>query len=170
MPNKRTLPKENPGRLPPPQALFLYHVSSCRWQSPFFRRCEGRIHERLAPVQLLLLVKLWNETSPSFEPSSSQRLSRLQQVDGLGYSRGSAFQGAPVQNIQRIPSKQQRFGINLRPPLFDCSGSGRRGAIFSQCFSLSIVFLRAIGITSGPNKLHLNSKKSSFFFQLWNRF
>jgi len=83
-------------------------------------------------------------------PSCSQRLSLRQQVDGLGYESGKAFHGAPVHSTQRMPSKHGRFGINLRPPFFDCWGSGRWGAIFSQCASLNNLGFRAIGVHLRP--------------------
>jgi hypothetical protein len=41
-------------------------------------------------------------------PVSSHCLSRRQQVLGLPYRRGSSLHGAPVQRIQRMPSKQRR--------------------------------------------------------------
>ena len=41
-------------------------------------------------------------------PCSSQSCSRRQQVEGLGYLSGGAFQGAPVHNTQMIPSTTGR--------------------------------------------------------------
>ena len=49
-------------------------------------------------------------------PSSSQVRSRRQQVVGLPYRRGSSLQGAPVQRIQRMPSKHFRSSARGRPP------------------------------------------------------
>ncbi len=49
-------------------------------------------------------------------PSSSHVRRRRQQVVGLPYRRGSSLQGAPVQRIQRIPSKHFRSSARGRPP------------------------------------------------------
>ena len=43
---------------------------------------------------------------------------------------GSSFQGAPVQSIQRMPSKTRRFSISLRPPFGDRLGWGNMGRLY----------------------------------------
>jgi hypothetical protein len=58
-------------------------------------------------------------------PLSSHSLSRRQQVLGLPYRRGSSLHGAPVQRIQRMPSKQRRLLTRGRPPLGRGFGGGR---------------------------------------------
>lgn len=73
-------------------------------------------------------------------PSSSHCFNRRQQVDGLGYSLGRAFHGAPVQRIQRMPSRHPREGRKLGPPFFDRFGRGMNGAIFPHCPSDSSSF------------------------------
>jgi hypothetical protein len=50
---------------------------------------------------------------------SSQSLSRLQQVDGLGNCFGKSAQGAPVRSIQRMPSNTLRLLAQGLPPRFD---------------------------------------------------
>jgi hypothetical protein len=62
--------------------------------------------------------------SLSSTPLSSQAGSRRQQVLGLPYRRGSALDGAPVQKIQRMPSKQRRSSTAGRPPLRRGLGGG----------------------------------------------
>ena len=74
----------------------------------------------------------------SHVPSSSQRRRRRQQVAGLGYSVGSAFQWAPVRSTQRMPSKQARSSRQGRPRLSLRRGSaGRWGAIFAHWASVN---------------------------------
>jgi hypothetical protein len=77
---------------------------------------------------------------------SSQSHRRHQPVLGEGYCFGKSFQRALVRKIYRLPLKQERLGIDLRPP-------GRRlglreqGCDFSHCslvnsdMSLAIFFL-----------------------------
>jgi hypothetical protein len=70
-------------------------------------------------------------------PLSSHCLSRRQQVLGLPYRRGSSLHWAPVQRIQRIPSKQRRSSTRGRPPWADRVGSGRCTRIASHCCLVS---------------------------------
>jgi hypothetical protein len=63
--------------------------------------------------------------SLSSTPVSSHCLSRRQQALGLPYRRGNALHGAPVQRIQRMPSKQRRSGTRGRPPRRNTFGGGR---------------------------------------------
>ena len=60
-------------------------------------------------------------------PVSSPCLSRRQQVLGLLDRRGSSLQWAPVQRIQRMPSKQRRSSTRGRPPRPDGVDGGRWG-------------------------------------------
>lgn len=77
-------------------------------------------------------------------PSSSQRRRRRQQVAGLGYAVGSAFQWAPVRSTQRIPSKQARSPAQGRPrPSWRRGKAGKWGAIFAHWAS----------VTNGPKAI-----------------
>jgi len=79
---------------------------------------------------------------------SSQSRSRLQQVDGLGYSLGKSAHGAPVRRIHRMPSKTLRLSAQGRPPLLDFAGFGSKGSIFFHCLSVS--FQRFFAIEKTP--------------------
>jgi hypothetical protein len=68
----------------------------------------------------------------SSTPVSSQCLSRRQQVAGLPYWRGTSLHGAPVQRIQRTPSKQRRSSTRGRPPREEPWGWGRWTRIASH--------------------------------------
>jgi hypothetical protein len=74
----------------------------------------------------------WSNT-----PVSSQCLRRRQQVLGLPYRRGNSLHWAPVQRIQRIPSKQRRSSTRGRPPRADAFGSGRWTRIAAHCSFVS---------------------------------
>jgi hypothetical protein len=75
---------------------------------------------------------------------SSQSLSLRQQVEGLGYCFGRSAQGAPVRNIQRIPSNTLRLSAQGLPPRFDFLGFGSNGSIFSHCDCVSFHLSLAI--------------------------
>ena len=81
--------------------------------------------------------------SLSRRPVSSQALSRRQQVLGLPYRRGSSLHWAPVQRIQRMPSKQLRSSTRGRPPRGETLGWGRWMRMASHCCLVS--FRHAIG-------------------------
>jgi len=70
-------------------------------------------------------------------PSSSHWRSRLQHVVELPYVRGSAFHGAPVHRIHRMPSKHLRGSAGGRPPRGFRLRRGRCGAIPAHCASLN---------------------------------
>lgn len=70
-------------------------------------------------------------------PSSSHWRRRRQQVVELPYLRGSAFHGAPVHRIHRMPSKHLRGSAGGRPPRGFRLRRGRCGAIRAHCASLS---------------------------------
>ena len=74
----------------------------------------------------------WSST-----PVSSHSLSRRQQVLGLPYRRGSSLHWAPVQRIQRMPSKQRRSFRRGRPPRGDTCGGGRWTRIACHCCVVS---------------------------------
>ena len=76
--------------------------------------------------------------------NSSQSLSRLQQVDGLGNCFGKSAQGAPVRSIQRIPSNTLRLSAQGLPPRFDFLCFGNKGSIFSHCSSVNFHLVLAI--------------------------
>lgn len=71
-------------------------------------------------------------------PSASQLKSRRQQVVGLPYLRGSSLQGAPVQRIQRIPSKHFRSSARGRPPRGLGGWTGRCSLRRAHCTSVSL--------------------------------
>jgi hypothetical protein len=75
--------------------------------------------------------------SLSRTPVSSHGLSRRQQVLGLPYRRGSSRHWAPVQRIQRIPSRQRRSSTRGRPPRADGLAWGRWTRIASHCCLVS---------------------------------
>ena len=79
---------------------------------------------------------------------SSQSLSLLQHVDGLGYRFGKSAQGAPVLNIQRIPSKTLRLSAHGLPPRLDFLGFGSNDSIFCHCASVN--FHRSLAIEKTP--------------------
>ena len=81
--------------------------------------------------------------SLSSTPVSSHCLSRRQQVLGLPYRRGRSLHWAPVQSIQRMPSKQRRSSTRGRPPRGDVLGAGRWTRIASHCCWVS--FRHAMG-------------------------
>jgi hypothetical protein len=71
-------------------------------------------------------------------PCSCQRCSRRQHVEGEGYSSGKKRHAAPVCRIQRMPSRQARFGAGGLPRLSARRlGRGNKGAIKSHCSSLN---------------------------------
>jgi hypothetical protein len=71
--------------------------------------------------------------SASNTPRSSHCLSRRQHVLGLPYRRGSSLHCAPVQRIQRMPSKQRRSATRGRPPRGDNFGGGRWTRMAAHC-------------------------------------
>jgi hypothetical protein len=75
--------------------------------------------------------------SASNVPSSSHWRRRRQQVLELPYWRGSAFHGAPVHRIHRMPSKHFRGSAAGRPPRALSLRRGSSGAILAHCASLS---------------------------------
>jgi hypothetical protein len=93
-------------------------------------------------------------------PFSSQVRRRLQHVVGLVYLRGNSLQGAPVQRIQRMPSKHFRASIGGRPPRSLARWAGRCSARRAHC--TSVTFRHAIGV------LHKNEHGS--ILPPWIRF
>ena len=75
---------------------------------------------------------------------SSQSLSRLQQVDGLGNCFGKSAQGAPVRSIQRMPSNTLRLSAHGLPPRLDLLSFGNKGSIFFHCSSVNFHLVLAI--------------------------
>ena len=74
----------------------------------------------------------------SHTPCSSHPFNRRQQVEGEGYSSGRKRHAAPVCRIQRMPSRQLRFGAEGRPrPSLRRFGSGNSGPINSHCSSVN---------------------------------
>jgi len=69
-------------------------------------------------------------------PRSSQRRSRRQQVEGLGYPGGRSRQRAPVFKTHRIPSITARLSIQGRPPLRLRRRRGNSGSILDRCWSV----------------------------------
>jgi hypothetical protein len=75
---------------------------------------------------------------------SSQSLSRLQQVDGLGNCFGKSAHGAPVRSIQRMPSNTLRLSAQGLPPRLDLLCFGNKGSIFFHCSSVNFHLVLAI--------------------------
>jgi hypothetical protein len=70
-------------------------------------------------------------------PCSCHRCNRRQQVEGEGNSSGRNRHAAPVCKIQRMPSKQARFGAGGRPRLSRRRfGLGSKGSINFHCISV----------------------------------
>jgi hypothetical protein len=71
-------------------------------------------------------------------PCSCQCCNRRQQVEDEGNSSGRNRHAAPVCRIQRMPSRQARFGAGGRPRLSARRfGRGNKGSINSHCSSLN---------------------------------
>jgi hypothetical protein len=70
-------------------------------------------------------------------PCSSQSRRRRQQVLGEGYCRGRSFQRAPERSTQRMPSKQARWPMGVRPPALPGLTRGSNGSIYFHCSSVS---------------------------------
>src|SRR5947207_4460836 len=62
------LPKEDPGRRPPPSTSSPCPAWFFRHRSPFFRRSKTAVQKRFAPLQLLALVQLAQERAPDVQP------------------------------------------------------------------------------------------------------
>jgi hypothetical protein len=71
--------------------------------------------------------------SVSKTPLSSHALSRRQHVLALLYRRGSSLHWAPVQRIQRMPSKQRWSATRGRPPRGNNFGGGRWTRMAFHC-------------------------------------
>ena len=89
---------------------------------------------------------------------SSQSRSRLQQVEGLGNCFGRSAHGAPVRNIQRMPSKTLRLSAHGLPPRLDVLGLGSSGSIFCHWASVSFhrcfAILDSLKIKASESSLH----------------
>jgi len=94
--------------------------------------------------------------TPNHTSSSSQRRSRRQQVEGLGYSSGRSAHGAPVRSIHKIPSSTSRLARQGRPPFAPTLGVGSRGPIRSHIASVKNC-RRAMGFTSHDSIDHIPS-------------
>jgi hypothetical protein len=68
---------------------------------------------------------------------SSHSFNLRQQVEGLGYSLGRSCQGAPVRNIQRMPSKTLRLSAQGLPPFRFTLGFGKSFSSLLHCSSVS---------------------------------
>ncbi len=73
---------------------------------------------------------------------SSHSCNLRQQVEGEGYHGGKSFHRAPLRNTHKIPSKQWRLEILLRPFGNTGSGSSRNGAIFAHCLFVNSLLNR----------------------------
>jgi hypothetical protein len=71
----------------------------------------------------------------SHVPSSCQRLSRRQHVEGLGYSAGKSRQRAPDFNTHKMPSSTARLSVHRRPPRQLRGSFGNNGSIRFHCAS-----------------------------------
>jgi hypothetical protein len=98
----------------------------------------------------------------SHRSCSSQRFSRRQQVQGLGYRRGRSCQRAPVRKIHRMPSRTSRLLLRGRPPLNPGLSDGSNGAILAQCSSIRNLGVVAIGLP--PIAYYAKTHKMSSIF------
>jgi hypothetical protein len=103
--------------------------ASSQSKSPDASNCDRKIRQ------------IFNQSS-----RSSQRFSRRQQVQGLGYRRGRSCQRAPVRNIHRMPSRTSRLLLRGRPPLNPGLSEGSNGAILAHCSSVRNFGVAAIGL------------------------
>ncbi len=122
----------------PLRALATLGFTDCG--APFFAGAKLPSKKGLVPL---------SKPSPSSAPSrvrhassqtpcSSHCFSRRQQVDGEGNSSGRKRHAAPVCRIQRMPSKQARFGAQGRPRRSRRSlGLGSNGSISFHCSSVN---------------------------------
>lgn len=99
---------------------------------------------------------------------SSHSRKRRQHVDALGYSFGISDHGAPVRNIQSMPSKTFRLFALGRPPFLPALGSGNKGASFAQRSSVN--FQRVLAMKNSPfswpfshNNIRHNMSNSTIF-------
>src|ERR1019366_8172466 len=70
MQSEGSLPKEHRGRRPPPSSSSPCPAWFFRLRSPFFRRSETAVQERLAPLQLPAFVQLAQKRPPDFQPDA----------------------------------------------------------------------------------------------------
>ena len=70
-------------------------------------------------------------------PCSSHSRRRRQQVLSDGYDSGKSFRRAPLRKTHKMPSKQRRFEMRLRPPSGDAIGFGKSVSIFAHCASVN---------------------------------
>jgi hypothetical protein len=103
----------------------------------------------------------------SHTDSCSHRLSRRQQVLGLGYCAGKSLQRAPVFKTHKMPSRTSRLFLHGLPPRLLFGGSGTKGAIFSHCASVSNFLRWAIGLHLRPNYSRPQISKCYRFFCLF---
>src|SRR6266404_592705 len=68
MQSEGSLPKEHPGRRPPPSTSSPYPAWFFRLRRPLFRWSKTAVHKRFAPLQLLAFVQLTQERAPDFYP------------------------------------------------------------------------------------------------------
>jgi len=104
---------------------------------------------------------------------SSQSLSLLQQVLGLGYSSGKSCHRAPVLRTHKMPSNTLRLLLQGRPPFLLRFNFGNNGSIFSHCVSVKSGFrFRAIGFHLRPLLPHIwhGSCQSFLVFSVFLRF
>ena len=112
------LPKEDPGRRPPPSTSSPCPAWFSDTAAPFF--AGAKLPSRNDSLHcncwhsfnsLRNAPQMFNHT-----PCSSQSRSRRQQVEGCGYFSGKSCQRAPLRRIHRIPSRTRRLSIHGRPP------------------------------------------------------
>lgn len=72
-------------------------------------------------------------------PRSSQRRSRRQHVDGLGYCGGKSRHRAPLRSTQRMPSTHARLSTAGRPRRVLRPRSGNKFWIIAHCRSVSLM-------------------------------
>ena len=124
------------GHRPRPSPSSPCRLWSCRRRSPFFRRDETAVQERLCPVKLALGMQLAQQGPPELLPGPvcGPVRKRRQHVAGEPYVRGTSSQGQPVFSTKRMPLSVRRSSCRLRPGPACCFGM--KGSMTAHCSSV----------------------------------
>ena len=98
---------------------------------------------------------------------SSQGLSLLQHVEGEGYSLGRSCHGAPVRNIQRIPSNTLRLSAQELPPFLLTLGFGNSFSSLFHCSSVSLSRFFSFFSAIGENLLSMAKFTQCYLYMQW---
>ena len=129
------LPPESPRPRPKPSTLSPCHGSFCRPWGPLVCGNEAAIGQTFIPTQPLLVVQLGQESPPQRQayPGVFPLVEPAPAGTRAARPSGQLAPLAPVQSIQRMPSKQRRSSTRGRPPREQTVGSGRCTRSASHC-------------------------------------